>query len=153
MNARPNCPPYSLISHRCTFKILPIGWNVTTCLKKSKAELPRSVYGKYVTGVGRGHEMIETSKIPMMMAPLTRYICRITTRIPLSMIPSHMVPLRIFWEDGQRPVSTSLYSGAHPASSTGVAVAPTIRPIPAEYVRPMIVRYRPMPTPVASLIL
>ena len=44
--------------------------------------LPNSVYGKYVTGVGRGQEITETRRIPMMMAPLTRYIMSKTVSIP-----------------------------------------------------------------------
>lgn len=32
------------------------------------------MYGKYVTGVPRGQEMIDVSKIPRSIAPRTRYI-------------------------------------------------------------------------------
>ena len=34
-----------------------------------------------MTAVGRGHEMIEVMKIPMRMAPFTRYSMRNTVRI------------------------------------------------------------------------
>lgn len=56
------------------------GRQVTTCLKKSKASSPASVWGKAVTEVGRGQEMMEVRKMPMRMAPLTRYIIRKVVR-------------------------------------------------------------------------
>ena len=57
-----------------------MGWNVTTFLKKSNAALPVSVCGKAVKGVPRGQEIIEVRKIPIRIAPLTRYIMRKTVR-------------------------------------------------------------------------
>ena len=41
-------------------------------MKKSNAASPASVWGNAVTGVVRGHEMIEVRKMPMRIAPLTR---------------------------------------------------------------------------------
>jgi hypothetical protein len=46
-------------------------WKAATFLKKSNRWFPSAVYGKYVTSVGRGHEMMETNAIPAMIAPLT----------------------------------------------------------------------------------
>lgn len=83
--------------------------------------------------------MIETSKMPKMMAPLTRYNMSITVRTPPQKMPIHIVGLRILYDPGQTPVS-SMFSGLHPASSSGVDAAPVIKPIPAEYASPMIVR-------------
>ena len=53
---------------------------MTTFLKKSNASSPAGVCGKAVTAVGRGHEMIEVIKMPMRIAPLTRYNMRNTVR-------------------------------------------------------------------------
>jgi hypothetical protein len=41
---------------------------------------PASVCGKYVTGVGRGQEMMDVKKMPMRMAPRTRYIMRMSVK-------------------------------------------------------------------------
>jgi hypothetical protein len=132
MKASPHCPAYLEMFHSCTAKIWVMGWKVTTFLKKANLESPSSVWGKYVTEVGRGHEMMETSRMPKIIAPLTRYIINMTVRRPPQKIPIHMVGLLIFSEPGQMPVLGSMNSGEHPASSRGVDVAPVISPIPAE---------------------
>ena len=59
------------------------GLKVTTCLKKSNALLPASVCGNAVTLVGRGHEIIDVKKIPIRMAPFTRYSIRNTVKIQI----------------------------------------------------------------------
>lgn len=107
------------------------GWNAATRLKNSNDESPVGVCGKYVTSVFLGHEMIETSAIPAIIAPLTRYIIRYAVNIPPQKIPTHRVgfsslPL------SHTPVTAFLNSGLQPASSTGVATDPVIAPIPAE---------------------
>jgi hypothetical protein len=48
------------------------GVKETTFLKNWKFSSPVGEYGNAVTGVSRGHEIIDTSAIPMRMAPLTR---------------------------------------------------------------------------------
>jgi hypothetical protein len=65
--------------------ILLSGWKATTCLKKLKAASPVGVCGKYVTGVGRGHDMMDVRKIPIKIAPRTRYIIRIKVNILLAL--------------------------------------------------------------------
>lgn len=81
--------------------------------------------------------MMETTRIPAMMAPLTRYIMSMTVRKPPQKMPTQRVGLRILSYDGQTPVSGSMFAGWQPASSSGVAVAPVMTPIPAEYVMPL----------------
>ena len=54
---------------------------MTTFLKKSNAASPASVWGKAVTAVERGHEMMDVRKMPISSAPLTRYIIRNTVRM------------------------------------------------------------------------
>jgi len=76
--------------------------------------------------------MMLTSKIPIMIAPLTRNIIRKTVKKPLQKMPIHIVGLRILSEVGHMPVVGSLLSGWQPASSIGVEVAPVMAPIPAE---------------------
>lgn len=39
------------------------------------------MWGKYVTAVGRGHEMIEVTRMPMRIEPLMRYIINKMVRI------------------------------------------------------------------------
>lgn len=52
------------------------------------------------------------------------------------------------------PVTRSRYCGGQPARSRGVAVAPPVMaPMPEEYERPTSARNRPMPQPLAILIL
>ena len=47
---------------------------MTICLKNAKSWSPVAVSGKYVTGVDRGHEMMDVTKMPMRIEPLIRYI-------------------------------------------------------------------------------
>jgi hypothetical protein len=76
--------------------------------------------------------MMLTSKIPAMIAPLTRNIIRKTVKKPPQKIPIHMVGLRILSYVGHMPVSGSLLASWQPANSIGVEVAPVIAPMPAE---------------------
>lgn len=86
-----------------------------------------------MTLVDRGQEMIETSKIPAIIAPLTLYIRRTAVRKPPQKIPTHMVCEAILsTPGGQNPVSGSRSAMAQPASSRGTDVAPVMAPIPAE---------------------
>ena len=81
----------------------------------------------------RGQEMMDTRRIPAMMAPLTLYIRRMAVKKPPQKIPIHIV-----WEailstpGGQKPVSGSRSAIAQPASSRGTEVPPVMAPIPAE---------------------
>lgn len=88
-------------------------------MKKSKLLFPTSVYGKYVTGVGRGHEMIDTSKIPIITAPRTRYIINNAVKIPQQKMPIHVVGLRILSALGHNPVVASRCASEQPANSMG----------------------------------
>jgi len=49
---------------------------VTTFLKKSNAASPASVWGNSVTGVVLGQLTMETTIIPINIAPRIRYIIR-----------------------------------------------------------------------------
>ena len=57
-----------------------MGWNATTFSKKANAAFPSSVCGNVVKGVPRGQEMMDVRKMPIRIAPLTRYIMRKTVR-------------------------------------------------------------------------
>ena len=54
---------------------------MTTCLKKSKSWSPVAVLGKNVTGVDRGHEMMDVTKMPMRIEPLIRNIINNTVKM------------------------------------------------------------------------
>ena len=82
-----------------------------------------------MTELSRGQEMMETNRIPAMMAPLTRYIMRKAVNTPPQKIPSQSVGFRIF-PDSQVP-SVPIREGLQPASSNGSLVLPVIAPIPA----------------------
>lgn len=86
--------------------------------------------------VSRGHEIMETSKIPAMMAPLILYISRIQVKIPPQKIPIHRVGLRILAHDGQVP-SSNISLCLQPAIAIGVLVSPVMAPMPALYVKPI----------------
>lgn len=79
----------------------------------------------------RGQEMMETRRIPAIIAPLTLYIKRTAVKKPPQNIPIHIVWALIFSELGQAPSLAASTAEEHPASSKGVAEAPTIAPIPA----------------------
>ena len=61
--------------------ILSRGWKVTIFLKKLNFWSPRPSWGKYVTEVGRGQEMMDTKRMPRRIAPRTRYIINRTVNI------------------------------------------------------------------------
>ena len=63
-------------------------------MKKSKLASPIGVEGKKVTEVGRGQEIMETRRIPMMIAPRTRYIIMRTVKKPPTKTPNQIVG---FW--------------------------------------------------------
>ena len=76
------------------------------------------VYGKYVTSVLRGQEMMDTMMIPMIIAPLNLYTMRRAETKPPQKIPSHMVGERIFVAFGQSPFTMS--AAEHPPRASGV---------------------------------
>lgn len=135
IKARPNCPPAPARSHCWAVRVFSILWKVTTFLKKSKESSPSAVWGKKVTGVGRGHEMIATRRMPAMIAPLTRYINKKQVRMPPQKMPIHRVGLRILVADVQAPSTMSSFR--QPARVSAVDLSPVIAPIPALYVNPM----------------
>ena len=55
--------------------------NTTISLKKLNAESPASVCRNNVTGVDLGQLMMETRKIPIKIAPRTRYIIRYSAKM------------------------------------------------------------------------
>jgi hypothetical protein len=71
-----------------------IGLKVTTCLKKLKLASPIGVWGNKVTEVGRGQEIMETRRIPIMIAPRTRYIIMRAVKKPPRKTPNQIVG---FW--------------------------------------------------------
>jgi len=92
-----------------------------------------------------------TSRIPAMMAALTRYIINMTVSTPPAKIPTHMAGFRILVASVHKPSSPNPDSG-HPARTKGVDEPPCKRPNPSLYVNPMMVKKSPMPTLVASLM-
>ena len=68
---RPNCAPAPLTFQLSTLSVFSILWKPTTFLKNSNWASPRASFGKYVTGVDLGHEMMDTRAMPAMIAPFT----------------------------------------------------------------------------------
>jgi hypothetical protein len=107
--ATANCAPFSVTFQSRALRVLVMGWNDTTFLKKSKREDPSSVFGKYVMDVLRlfkvsvelkarvrkdveayGQERIETKAMPIMKAYLTRKDIRYAVKMPPAIIPVHI---------------------------------------------------------------
>lgn len=142
-----------MTSQLIAFKVCSMPRTLTTFLKKSNRALPISVYGKYVNDVSRGHEMMETTAIPMTMALFTLYDIKYAVSTPPQRRPIHKEGLVILC-DLHTPVTASRYCSGQPAISTTVAVAPPVMaPIPDEYESPIIDRNRPIPQPLAILML
>lgn len=117
-----------------------------------------------------GQERTETRAIPMMRAYLIRKAMRNAVTMPPQNRPTHNYSLSVVLNTQKHrprvhtlgfvisppshiPVASSIMSAGHPASARGVALyPPVIAPMPAEYERPISVRRKPIPTPVAVLI-
>lgn len=108
-------------------------------------------YGEHWREFAYGQERIDTRDTPMIMAAFTLKAIRNAVRRPPHMIPSHILEL-VMRCPVQAPVVGSRYAASHPAIVNGVDGLPVMIPMPSAYDIPTMVRKRPIPTPLAVLI-
>lgn len=111
---------------------------------------------------------MDTRAIPMTRAYLTRNAIKNELTMPPQKMASHIygnVSLKLslpkprltlgfdIWPLSQTPVRVFSISGGQPPKASGVDIPPPVMaPIPAAYDRPISVKKKPMPTPVAVLM-
>ena len=119
-----------------------------------------------------GQDKIETKAIPITIADLTRKAMRKVVKTPPQSIPTHIYKLETepvvrreerwgrYWHTFGFVITSRSHSpvadrntGGQPPIARGVLTAPVTMPIPDEYDIPTKVRKRPIPTPLAVLIL